>query len=261
MHPESLEKVTAFVSAYLAELAGTPLRILEVGSRTVLGQEAAYRAGVADPAWTYCGLDVEAGPNVDLVVTNPYVWTEVATGDVDVVLCASVLEHVPYFWMTVLEIARVLRPGGIAVIVAPSVGPPHRFPVDAWRFQVDGLPTLATYLDFEVLDAFVDTGRGLWADAILVVRKPIGDAAADARLRDRVTAQRRALDPDAPAAAPGPPSVRPSPLAAVSGGRLGPVLEARRAADLADRAAAARRERRCWRTRVRRALSALLARP
>ena len=38
----------------------------------------------------------------------------------DAVLCNAMLEHDPFFWKTISEIRRVVRPGGIVVIGAPG---------------------------------------------------------------------------------------------------------------------------------------------
>lgn len=45
-----------------------------------------------------------------------------ATGAFDVVLCNHVIEHVPGPGAVVTELARVLRPGGLAIIGVPNEG-------------------------------------------------------------------------------------------------------------------------------------------
>jgi SAM-dependent methyltransferase len=71
-----------------------------------------------------------------------------ASGSFDMVLCNAVLEHDPRFWLTLGEIRRVLRPGGIAIIGVP--GYTRRKPLGArlagaigrlWRS--DGLEAMA----------------------------------------------------------------------------------------------------------------------
>lgn len=62
-----------------------------------------------------------------------------ATGAVDGVICRSVLEHVEQPWEACREIHRVLRPGGHAFFIVPSIYPDHArhgdgaYP-DHWRF-------------------------------------------------------------------------------------------------------------------------------
>lgn len=38
----------------------------------------------------------------------------------DVVLCNALLEHDPFFWLTVAEMKRVLKPGGLIVVGVPA---------------------------------------------------------------------------------------------------------------------------------------------
>jgi len=77
------------------------------------------------------------------------------------------------------EIARILKPGGLCCIIAPSGGPEHKYPVDCWRFFPDGLRALAHYVDLEVLEARrpeetkgLDPASDIWADTVLIARKP-----------------------------------------------------------------------------------------
>ncbi len=62
----------------------------------------------------------------------------IATGAADVVVCWDVLEHLPAPDTAIREIARVLRPGGLAVLALPNIlslkGLVTRF--TPWRFHV-----------------------------------------------------------------------------------------------------------------------------
>ena len=122
--------------------------------------------------------DMEAGKNVDIVLRTPYVWFEIASESADVVISGQVFEHIQYFWITMLEVARVLKPGGICCILAPSSGPEHRYPTDCWRFYPDGMTSLAHFAQMEVIEAVTqwqDLGRAdsdCWHDSLLVCRKP-----------------------------------------------------------------------------------------
>ena len=53
-----------------------------MGSYNVNGT---YRPLFRAPNYHYVGADVDAGPNVDLVLRSPYRWDEVATESFDVV--------------------------------------------------------------------------------------------------------------------------------------------------------------------------------
>jgi SAM-dependent methyltransferase len=214
-----------FVHHYLEPHRGTPLRVLDVGSQIVLDGQTTYRTLFDDPQWSYVGLDVTAGLNVDVAVADPYRWAEVDADSFDVVVSGQALEHIPYFWLTAFEICRALRPGGITMLVAPSSGFEHRFPVDCWRFYRDGMDAIARYVGCDVLDSYTEWSRPDWADSILVMRKPLWGAAERERFHRRRLLQYAAAfdievgdEPDTD-----PPS--PSALAGAPAGLLTPVLE------------------------------------
>jgi len=137
------------------------LQIVDLGSYDVNGS---YRSLFANPPWFYRGVDVNAGPNVDVVLGNPYRWTALANNSVDVLISGQAFEHIEFFWFTIMEISRVLKPGGLCCLIAPSSGFEHRFPVDCWRFYSDGMRALMNYAEFEVLDAYTDRQMGKWVD-------------------------------------------------------------------------------------------------
>ena len=176
VHQSSFEKMTAFRDRYLSARTNEPLRILDLGSQDINGS---YRPLFSEPPWDYAGLDMAAGNNVDIVLRTPYVWKEVVSDSADVVISGQAFEHIQYFWITMLEVARVLKPGGLCCILAPSSGPEHRYPTDCWRFYPDGLASLAHYAQMEVIEAATQwqnlgyaDGSDCWHDSMLVCRKP-----------------------------------------------------------------------------------------
>lgn len=60
----------------------------------------------------------------------------------DSILCNAVLEHVEKVDDVVGELARVLRPGGHAVIAVPFLQPYHECPTDFRRYTKEGLVAL-----------------------------------------------------------------------------------------------------------------------
>lgn len=175
MHLSSLINMERFRDNYLSEHVGKPLKILDLGS-TEMG--ACYRPIFEKPGWSYVGVDLSPGANVDLVLKRPYEWREIASNSVDVLVSGQVLEHVEYFWITALEVSRVLKPGGIACLIAPSSGPEHRYPVDCWRFYPDGMRAFAKLARLHCLEVYTnwddsgDPGSDFWHDTVLVARKP-----------------------------------------------------------------------------------------
>ena len=123
------------------------------------------------------------GPNVDIVPSKTYSWEEIETHHYDVVISGQAFEHIEFFWVTMSEMVRILKPGGLICVIAPNGFPEHRFPVDCWRFFTDGLVSLARYTSLEVLHAHTNCTPATnpinttWlshncADAMLVARKP-----------------------------------------------------------------------------------------
>jgi SAM-dependent methyltransferase len=176
LHLSSLINMTAFRDKYLTESRAQPYRILDLGS-TEMG--ACYRPIFADVSkFAYTGVDLSPGPNVDVVLKDAYNWREIPSGSVDVIISGQVLEHVSFFWITALEAARVLAPGGLMCFIAPSSGPEHRYPVDCWRFYPDGMRSFAQWGRLTCLEAtthwgpHADPGSDLWRDSVLVAQKP-----------------------------------------------------------------------------------------
>jgi SAM-dependent methyltransferase len=151
------------------------MTIADFGSQSVNGS---YRELFSHPQWKYVGIDMVAGPNVDIVLTDPYDWRQIPSASYDVVISGQTFEHVEYMWLSILEIERVLKPWGLVCLIAPSSGDEHRYPVDCWRFYPDGFRALARFAQLEVLmnttdwnprDYGDDSGR--WKDSMLVAQK------------------------------------------------------------------------------------------
>jgi SAM-dependent methyltransferase len=119
-------------------------------------------------------ISFQAGINVDFIVTDIYNWFEVEDNTYDVVISGQLFEHLEFFWLTMSQIERVLRPGGYVCIIAPSNGPKHGGDMpNCYRFYEDGFRAMAKYVDLEVLHASVDTREEAkpWYDACLVAHK------------------------------------------------------------------------------------------
>lgn len=178
MHPSSYDKMAEFCRDYLGPLKGTPLTIVDLGSCDYNGS---YRALFDHAPWRYIGADLQPGENVDLVLRDPYHWRELKSASVDVLVSGQTFEHTEFFWETILEIERVLKPGGLCCIIAPAAGPEHRFPLDCWRIFADGFRAIARYAHLEVLYARsqweelpqYDSESNKWHESILIARKRV----------------------------------------------------------------------------------------
>jgi hypothetical protein len=179
MHLSSIDKMTAFRRRYLDSQATKPLIILDLGSQDIRGS---YRPIFDHPPWRYVGVDIVPGKNVDLVIQDPYNWRELKSNSADVLISGQTFEHTEFFWETAEEIERILKPNGLCCVIAPWTGPVHRYPLDCWRMNCDGMLAFARYAGLEVLEAWTQTGdsprydadSNQWHESILVARKPSG---------------------------------------------------------------------------------------
>ena len=171
MHKNSYSKMKWFKDTYLSK--EKKLEILDVGSLDHSG-EYNYRNIFNEENWNYTGLDIQAGNNVDIVVSDIYNWYEVEDNSYDVVISGQFFEHLEFFWLTMNQIERVLNPGGLLCIIVPSAGPKHGGKMlNCYRFHEDGLKAMAKYVDFEIINATVDTDENTkpWFDACLIAKK------------------------------------------------------------------------------------------
>ncbi|MFO1418697.1 MAG: methyltransferase domain-containing protein [Methylotetracoccus sp.] len=168
MHPSSKENMQKALSRYVgaAFFADRPRRVVEVGSSSVNGS---YRPLFADYGVDYLGLDLQAGSGVDQVLDEAYAYP-VATGSADLVISGQMLEHCEYPWLAFQEMARILSPDGYLILIAPSAGPIHRYPVDCYRFYPDAYRALARLAGCVVVALWHDE-RGPWRDLVGVFSK------------------------------------------------------------------------------------------
>ena len=190
MHQSSMEKMTAFRDRYLSAKIYESLHILDLGSQDVNGS---YRSLFSELLWDYTGLDMAPGDNVDIVLNDPYHWKEFKSNSVDVLISGQAFEHIQYIWISILEVARVLKPGGFGCIVVPSSGVEHRYPFDCWRIYPDGLIALANWAELNVCESTTqwesegyDDGSDEWHDSMLIFQKPISGTFGGLRGRFRL---------------------------------------------------------------------------
>src|SRR3972149_3660834 len=148
MHANSISIMKEFVKRYLPD---KELKILDLGSQIVKNQKiGSYRPLFKNPKWTYTGADIVKGKNVDVVI-KPYDFP-FRNNSYDVVISGQTIEHVEYPWEWFKELARVLKKGGLACLVAPSVIHEHKYPIDTYRYYPDGMKALAKWSKLTVLE-------------------------------------------------------------------------------------------------------------
>lgn len=131
MHLTAEKNVTRFFETYVYNKNENSM-ILEIGS--YIGGFSIRSLKPSDS--TYIGVDLENGPGVDVVLEDQY-KLPFEDNTFDYVISSSCFEHSEFFWLTFLEIIRVLKPTGVFYLNAPSNGSYHRYPVDCWRFFPD----------------------------------------------------------------------------------------------------------------------------
>ena len=166
------------------------LTVVDLGAQDVNGSLRDH----CPPGANYIGLDMAPGRGVDMVV-QPGMRLPLADESADVVVTSSAFEHDAVYWLTFLELLRILRPGGLLYVNAPSNGTFHRYPVDCWRFYPDAGLALVQWaarsgVQVEIAESFVArAGRDGWADFVGVFRKPSAHGLVRAgRIADRTAA-------------------------------------------------------------------------
>jgi SAM-dependent methyltransferase len=177
--------VAHFVEHWLDQRSDDHLLIVDHGSYDVNGS---YRSLFDRPSWRYVGVDLEPGPNVDLVLPAPYAPLPFADSSVDVVVSGQVLEHTAFPWVLVGEWSRVLKPGGLLCVVVPSAGPEHQYPIDCYRYLPDGLGALISSSGLHVVQLAAAARDGWsansaeWADSMAVARRGAAPPPVEAAL-------------------------------------------------------------------------------
>ena len=172
MHKSSYLKMKYFKNTYLNP--NEELNILDIGSFDKTN-DFNYGLILNEKKWTYHGLDLREGNNIDIVVENPYDWKDkVKDESYDVVVSGQAFEHIEFFWLTLNEIKRVLKPGGYFFLIVPSTGPVHRNPYDCYRFNENAMKSMAKYINFNVIEfgTNFDKISDPWYDTFLVSKKP-----------------------------------------------------------------------------------------
>jgi SAM-dependent methyltransferase len=94
-----------------------------------------------NPTAIWTGVDLEAGPGVD-VVADAHSLSRVFDHPFDAIVCVSTLEHIAKPWVAAAEMAKVVRSGGRAYVASHQTFPLHGYPNDYFRFSREALGQL-----------------------------------------------------------------------------------------------------------------------
>lgn len=168
MHPSALGAASEFFQYHGNDFDGGT--IVEIGSQNVNGSIR----DVAPHKYKYVGLDFQEGNGVDVVLQDAYHFP-MDSDSVEMVVTSSCFEHAEFFWLTFLEAIRILKPGGLLYVNAPSKGDYHAYPQDCWRFYPDAAKALNNWARHNGYNTEVVYTKTLhetaWGDFIVVIRK------------------------------------------------------------------------------------------
>jgi hypothetical protein len=106
--------------------------VLEIGSRARSG---ITRRNLFPATCHYTGFDIVAGENVDCVGDAHALSRILPANHFDVVFSVSVWEHLAMPWLVSLELNKVMKVGGLAMINTHQSWPSHDEPWDYFRFS------------------------------------------------------------------------------------------------------------------------------
>lgn len=112
-HYQQLKFLSVFVEFF--GLGNKDLTVLEIGSYDVNGS-VRQLFGIAK----YVGCDLVSGPGVDVVASGHEI--KFPDHSFDVVLSTECFEHNPYWPQTLMNMERIVKPGGLVCITCASTG-------------------------------------------------------------------------------------------------------------------------------------------
>jgi len=140
-------------SATLSPL-GKTTKVLEIGSWIAPNQEGIVcRTTIAPVVGEYVGLDMRAGPGVDVVADAKAI--PFPENHFDVIISTDCYEHVDWPRDVTHEAFRVLKRGGVFYLTTVFDFEIHGYPSDFWRFTPACIEMLLMDAGFKVeqLDA------------------------------------------------------------------------------------------------------------
>lgn len=139
-------------------------RVMEVGALDVNGNSRPIIEALGPRE--YVGVDITAGPGVDLVCDAGNVVECFGEGSFDGVISTEMLEHVRDWRAVVSNLKRIVRPGGIIMITTRSKGfNLHGYPYDFWRYEPTDLEVIFADCDIERLEQDVPQSPGVFIKA------------------------------------------------------------------------------------------------
>lgn len=141
-----------FVDLYLPKKS----KVLDVGGVSINGS---YASIIEQHDSVYKTLDWD---EADYVV-HGYDWKDVPT-DFDAIITGQTFEHDGYFWKTLENIKNTVKRGGLVIIIVPSKGRFHQYPLDCYRFNPDSAKVFAEILNAKIIQVVWNSETALDAE-------------------------------------------------------------------------------------------------
>jgi Methyltransferase domain len=134
--------------------------ILEVGSRDrrhdvdpfPLLQATYVRRHRIPKTMRYVGTDIVEAPNVDVVGDAHHLSSLFRQYEFDAIYAAYVFEHLLMPWKVAVEMNKIMKVGGIVMVLTHHTWPLHEQPWDFWRFSDNAWHAIFnTYTGFRII--------------------------------------------------------------------------------------------------------------
>lgn len=135
--------------------------ILELGSRDrrydvdpfPLLQSSYVREHLIPKTMRHVGTDIVAAPNVHVVGDAHHLSSMFRQDEFDAVYAAYVFEHLIMPWKVTIELNRIMKTGGLVLVLTHHTWPLHEQPWDFWRFSNQAWQALFNhYTGFRIVD-------------------------------------------------------------------------------------------------------------
>ena len=123
-------------------------RVLDVGSYDWNGNYYGFMQHLSPSE--FIGVDMQAGPGVDVVCCAEDVVEKFGRESFDIVVSSELMEHTRNWREVISNIKNVCKPDGIILITTRSKGfGLHGYPHDYWRYELDDMEQI--FSDCEIL--------------------------------------------------------------------------------------------------------------
>jgi hypothetical protein len=151
---ESKAATSELMAQFQAEMHHLPTAsVLDIGGRARSGLARRDLFSVAK----YTVLDVLADPSVDVVGDAHTLDRHFPAEQFDGIISVSVFEHLLMPWAVAVQMNRVLKPGGLAMVFTHQTLGMHDLPWDFWRFSDSAWDALFNrHTGFEIVARALD---------------------------------------------------------------------------------------------------------